>query len=174
MPTDLTLKAVLCQRFLTWLRQPLPAPDKAISAAQLLLVRAADSQIGRLRARMAQGLQLTRWSWGGSSFPPPSFPSRHPDAGSLICRLGTLQASDGSCRARDSNHLSLAGSSIVHAQIEQKRNQILICCQLALFHCLHQESSSHSQDCSVLGSAGSGNKENTFVSLTSQHFQTDL
>lgn len=60
MPTDLALKAVLCQRFLTWLRQPLPGPDRAISAPQLLLVQAADSQIGRLNARMAQGPQLTR------------------------------------------------------------------------------------------------------------------
>lgn len=55
MPTELALKAVLCQRFLTWLRQPLPGPDRAISAPQLLLVQAADSQIGRLNARMAQG-----------------------------------------------------------------------------------------------------------------------
>lgn len=102
--------------------------------------------------------------------PPPSFPSCHPGAGSLICRLGTLQASDGSCRARNSYYLSLAGSSTVHAQIEQKRNQILSCCQLALFHCLHQESSLHSQE----GSAGSANRENTFVSLPSPHFQTDL
>lgn len=53
----------------------------------------------------------------------------------MICRLGTLQASAGSCRAGDSYYLSLAGSSRVHAQIEQNRNQILSCCQLALFHC---------------------------------------
>lgn len=171
MPTDLALKAVPCQRFLAWLRQPLPGPERAVSAPQLLLLQAADSQTERLSARMAQSPQLTQQSWGDHLSLPPSFPSSHSGAGSLICRLGTLQASDGSCRARDSYYLSLAGSSIVHAQIEQKRNQILSCCQLALFHCLHQESSSHSQDCSVLGSA---NKENTLVSLPVQHFHTEL
>lgn len=39
----------------------------------------------------------------------------------MICRLGTLQVSDGCARARDSYYLLLAGFSIVHAQIEQNR-----------------------------------------------------
>lgn len=105
---------------------------------------------------------------------PTTFPSCHPGAGNLICRLGTLQVSDGRSMARDSYNLSLAGFSVVHAQIEQKRSQILSCCELAFFHCLHQQSFSHSQDHSVLGSAASGNRENTFVSLLSQRFQTGL
>lgn len=39
----------------------------------------------------------------------------------MICRLGALQVSDGRSRARDSYYLSLAGFSIVRAQIEQNR-----------------------------------------------------
>lgn len=166
MPIDLALKAVLRQKFLAWLRQPLPGPDRAVSAPQLLLqtVRQAECKDGP--GPTAYTAEL---GW-------IIFPYHLRSQLSFWCWKFDLQAghTPSLYRARDSYYLSLAGSSIVHAQIEQKRNQILSCCQLALFHCLHQESSSHSQDCSVLGSAGSANKENTLVSLPSQHFQNEL
>lgn len=63
-PSSADLTA-LCERFLTWLRQPVPRPDEGISVPKPFLVQVAEGQTGEAEHKCGPGPMAYKGRAGG-------------------------------------------------------------------------------------------------------------